>query len=198
MHASISELLAVRDGEKGIAYQHVTDCQMCQLEIKRLDDIGSRLVDLPEVEVPDDSWQKIVAQRTQSTSVKPSGSLVRSIYALAASIMIVGFSAILTFKSTPETEILSDIRAESRALEKVLASFRVNNSNLTMSQEFKLEQLHWQLMVLDQKLSAPERGLNKASLENLWQERIKTMNTMLATYNNDPSALKYPVERNLL
>jgi len=196
MHANITELLAAREGELGLASAHISTCQQCQQELKKLDLISADLKQLPERDVPEDAWQNILSAHKKSPrqqSLQKTVSLTRAIYALAASILVVGFTLITNTSKPIESPLnptlvsnaLPALEAESRALEYTLANYQLSEESLTSAQQFKIEQLQWQLMLLDRKLMVSQQQQNIELLEALWAERIKNLNELHVTYNSE-------------
>jgi len=196
MHANITELLAAREGELGLASAHISTCQQCQQELKKLNLISADLKQLPERDVPEDAWQNILSAHKKSPrqqSLQKTVSLTRAIYALAASILVVGFTLITNTSKPIESPLnptlvsnaLPALEAESRALEYTLANYQLSEESLTSAQQFKIEQLQWQLMLLDRKLMVSQQQQNIELLEALWAERIKNLNELHVTYNSE-------------
>jgi hypothetical protein len=196
MHANITELLAARDGELGLASAHISTCQQCQKELKQLDIIAADLKQLPEQDVPEQAWKNILLAHKKSPSqqsLQKTVSLTRAIYALAASILVVGFTLIINTSQPSEPQlnhglvnnVLPALEAESRALEYTLANYQQNEASLTSAQQFKIEQLQWQLMRVDRKLMISQQQQNIELLEALWAERIKNLNELHVTYNSE-------------
>ncbi len=196
MHANITELLAAREGELGLASAHISTCLQCQQELKQLDDIAADLNKYPEQDVPEQAWQNILLAHKKSPrqqSLQKTVSLTRAIYALAASILVVGFTLIINTSPSSDTQLnrllvnnaLPALEAESRTLEYTLANYQQNEASLTSAQQFKIEQLQWQLMLVDRKLMISQQQQNIELLEALWAERIKNLNELHVTYNSE-------------
>ena len=211
MHANLTELLAAREGELGLASAHISTCQQCQQELTQLDIISGELKQLPEHDVPEKAWQKILSIHKKSPtqqSLQKTFSLTRAIYALAASVLVVGFTLVIN-SSQPNESLLNSpllsntqmgntlvnhtlvnnslpvLEAESRTLEYTLANYQQGEENLTSAQQFKIEQLQWQLMMLDRKLMVSQQQQDIKLLEALWAERIKNLNELHITYNSE-------------
>jgi len=195
MHANMTELLAAREGEQGLASAHISACAKCRQELVHLNSIAADLKTLPEHEVPENAWQNVLSAHKKSPvqqTLQRTVSLTRAIYALAASILVVGFTLIINPYQSPELQfdvltnnVLPALEAESRALEYTLANYQQNTDNLTSAQLFKIEQLQWQLMLLDRKLMISQQQQDVELLETLWSERIKSLNELHVTYNSE-------------
>ncbi|GLX79201.1 hypothetical protein tinsulaeT_25410 [Thalassotalea insulae] len=192
MHANMSELLAAREGELGLASAHIAHCAVCKAELAKLEGIAEQLRQLPNDVQSQTGWDDIVKAHKQYTSEyknRESAPLIRSIYALAASIMIVGFSAILSFTPLNESskdDLISGLQAESRALEYTLAHYQPSEQHLTAAQQFKLEQMQWQLMMLDRRLVETQLQQNLVQQKSLWQSRVEHLYDMHAVYSSEP------------
>lgn len=200
----MTELLAAREGELGLASSHIVECQFCQNEIKKLELISTELQELPDQQTPNTEWKDIVRvhkKQPQQMVLKKTISLTRAVYALAASILLVGFTAILNFKQAPAIPIdnlLAELQAQSRALEYVLSNYPDKEVQLTPLQSFKVEQLQWQLTMLDKKLMDIRPHQNNKQLEALWATRVKHLNTLHAAYNSQPITTVRHEQRDLL
>jgi hypothetical protein len=80
---------------------------------------------------------------------------------------------------------LPELQAESRALEYTLANYQLNQVHLSSAQQFKIERLQWQLMLLDRKLMVSQQQQDIELLETLWADRIKNLNELHVTYNSE-------------
>ena len=189
MHASMTELLAARDGELGLASSHIIECQFCQNEIGKLELISKGLQELPDQQTPNTAWKDIVSsynKQPQQRKLQKATSLIRAVYALAASILVVGFTTILNVNQAPASQVdnlLAELQAESRALEYVLSNYPFRDGQLTPQQNFKVEQLQWKLTMLDKRLMDIHPQQNNKQLEALWATRVKHLNTLHAAYN---------------
>jgi len=202
-HPNITELLAIRDGESTSASVHVSTCQICQDELNKIEILVAELCHLHEPQLPEDAWEKIVAKHN-NTQPKPPGKptpLSKVLYALAASVLLVGFITLLSPNktiNTPLVSVLPELKAESRALEHILANYQTNSLELSASQQFKIEKIQWELMLLDQKLSLNNKQNNEKQLEKLWLNRIENLTTLHAIYNNNPEVMLAQSTRNLI
>ena len=70
MHASIEQLLSVRDADPIDAQvaDHVRQCATCSARLRRLATMRERLQNLPQPEPPTDSWEHIRTQLEQPRS----------------------------------------------------------------------------------------------------------------------------------
>src|SRR5882757_8604897 len=61
MHASVQELISLRDGEPSDVNtaQHVADCRQCSSELVRLTSLAMQLRQLPTLQPPQRSWSAI-------------------------------------------------------------------------------------------------------------------------------------------
>ncbi|MBV1911448.1 MAG: hypothetical protein KUG78_19300 [Kangiellaceae bacterium] len=212
MHANITELLAARDGEIGLASRHIAKCESCQHEILKLDRVSTELNHVAVQHTPSTHWDDILIahkcidkerQRAKLLQVPltKKHALTRPLYTLAASILAVGFTAIFNFKQPPVAPIenlLLELQAQSSALEYVLSNYSENDIQLTQLQSFQIEKLQWQLVMLDQQLIDMQSKKNIEQLEVLWTNRVKHLNTLHAAYNKEPVILESLEQRELL
>lgn len=203
MHPTLNDLLTVRDGGKSDANRHVLNCKFCQQELANIETIADNLSDLPEQDVPLDAWKKVI--RTEGVDAKIVSRSHRRFsnsfkYGVAASFVITVFITLFAMVRSPNilTSDQPELMAESKALIYTLAGKNLDKSQLTSRQQFKIEQLQWQLMMLDQRLALVEASNNSEQLEQLLGQRIQHLKLLHAAYSgNDPSLLR-PVERNIL
>lgn len=206
-HPNLTELLAIRDGEPSSANIHVSSCQVCQDELIKIEilvDELHRQSQTPELKVPDNAWQNILANNKHSPNPKMSASpasLTRAVYALAASILLVGFALLWSNFQSPALPLISalpELKAESSVLEDTLANYQNGNVELSAEQQFKIEKIQWNLMLLDQRLILSNQRQNKEELEDLWAKRIQDLTSLHAVYNNNPTVMQPLAARSLL
>jgi len=123
MHASIDQLLEIKDGEPCSMRDHVSECEVCQKALAELHSfesmVGSAMIDAADKIPSDDAWNRIQQtldleselDRLDSSNVvsmpmyaagSPAGgnnSLTKAVYSLAASIAFVGLIGVFMFSA---------------------------------------------------------------------------------------------------
>lgn len=100
MHASIEELLSLRDGEDDAAFAHVASCAQCRAALERLRRTRSALAELPLQEPAPSAWSEI--QRRAARQPKHSRVwMFTSGMGAAAALMIIGLIVLRAERSTP-------------------------------------------------------------------------------------------------
>ncbi|MBX2848187.1 MAG: hypothetical protein KTR16_07705 [Acidiferrobacterales bacterium] len=152
VHASLSELIEIRDGEPNAYEAHVAGCSFCQARLeevytaaKTLQDTMLFAADLP---VPDTAWLNIEKQlkdklssdahasssmvprelmATQNKSPRPSfwSSINAAVYSLAAAIMFTGMVTLYTSQQSNQ-----QARQDSLALQASIQSLMDNSRGL--------------------------------------------------------------------
>jgi hypothetical protein len=109
MHASVIELLSLRDGEPvaGEAARHVAGCPHCTSELERVTALRARLRSLPEMstqqEDDDDLWQRIESsqERHPGASQSPNRYLALAAGFVWAAVALVWF--LVARQDSPES-----------------------------------------------------------------------------------------------
>lgn len=195
MHATIEQILDIKDGIKTPVDHHVAECQSCQKALQEIMQMHHELNHLKEESVPSDAWQKIRLNSTITQNQSKSTSLVRAIYTLAASILI-GSVIIVGFGNNPYSEQdrqyneLIRVMVESNTLENVIAKQITNGSHLVNSvNQLRIDQLKWRLMLIDQKIESLEANTTDRKL-SLWQDRVRALEAIYDSfYNNQPPSI---------
>ncbi|MFT6408546.1 MAG: hypothetical protein ACJAQ6_001966, partial [Arenicella sp.] len=136
MHATIAQLLDIKDGQQSALRDHVGECKQCQIALAQLQlfesKIGLSMFDAADKVPSNDVWLRIQnsldqanAEQAELNNGKPQASaqiasnvhklafaqqpsLSKAIYALAASIAFVGVVSIFMFsqQQNSQTQIL--------------------------------------------------------------------------------------------
>jgi hypothetical protein len=203
MHASIEQLLDIKDGIESPMTGHVESCDQCQAELAYLDKMGQQVFEAMDNEPPSGSWDRILSEsglqvaETHSTphmaahaidAVKSPASLSRSIYTLAASIMFVGLVSIFMVsqqnsvrQQTGQMQATIDqLMLNSRGLETVLQQVVVQDERLSEEDRAEAERLYWRLTYVDQELHNvnPDEPEDAERIQILWNDRIEVLNEL--------------------
>lgn len=126
LHATIEQLLEIKDGQQNAASLHVRSCECCQLELQALNEINEQLFTVADQQPAPELWQRIqqsvestglvneldpndttthvplellAAQAAKQGSAAQHRSLSYAIYTLAASILVTGFIGLYMFSN---------------------------------------------------------------------------------------------------
>lgn len=195
MHASIEQLLELRDEAAGASRQlrsHVDGCPRCAAELARLGELRDELQALAPVAPPGDAWEKIV-QRATSKSHTQRRHAPRWPLALAASVVLALLVvwlfpasrqempvSVASGVTTPAVSATAELVAESQRLERLLHQFdyepRVVNAGMADTIVALEDQIAW----VDYGLTAGrEAGLSEREARALWQQRVELMNSLV-------------------
>lgn len=189
-HASLEQLLEIRDGEASPAQAHVSQCDFCQEQLTALDNPAGLLFLEAETPPPPNAYAKIQAaleekRRMQQASETPmlhampevQGAVTSSrwqststaIYTLAFAVAFTGLVSL--YSSQRESEFAAQnnlalqasiqaLKDNSRGLEHVLQSVGARGDILSNTDRLEADRLYWRLMMVDQKIQEGNRNEN--------------------------------------
>lgn len=203
MHASLEQLLEVRDGGETTpdVADHVADCGECARELDRLRRLRARMQALPAFTPPSaNRWSAICDRGTRN---EPTPGLrwlgAIGLMSLAASLAIVavfvrapapavpgtaaGFDPILTLAAAgdasgtpPET---LELVARSRLLETTLRALTARPEVVNAGTESTIEMLEGHVALVDYQLSVAATQLSDEEAHRLWERRVELMDSLL-------------------
>jgi hypothetical protein len=204
MHASIEELLSLRDGEPGpqAAAAHVADCARCRTELDQLRHVRTALSALPLQEPAPSAWAEITARAARPE--RPRKALVLgSAFAAAAALALIGLlvarmqepastqapalatttpapapSTSPVTSAAPDTEALI---ARSRRLEAALARVRYEPQVVNAGTAATIEALEEHIALVDYRLNLDAADpLPAEQSHRLWQQRVDLMDSLVS------------------
>lgn len=205
-HASIEQLLEIKDGQSNAVSEHVRDCDLCQQELLALEEINHQLFVAAD-QVPDPAlWERIkaTAENKPASAEVPlellaaqqanngGQSLSRAIYTLAASILVTGFIGLYMFANNggqlTQTQLMQaniqQLMMHSRNMEQALQKVSLQGDLLTATQRTEADRLYWQLAYLDQMIH--ESNIDSQSdpqrVEVLWNNRVEALRELNQIY----------------
>ncbi len=208
-HASLEQLLEIKDGTENLASQHVNACDYCQAELSVLQSIQSKLFEQADEAPAPHLWQRIEATivggintsttapielvvANQSNNVAQQRSLSHAVYTLAASIFVTGFIGLYMFthnnSSRTQNELLQaniqQLMINSRGMEQALEKVALQSELLTATQRTQADRLYWQLAYLDQMIheSNVDTQTDPQRVEVLWNNRIQALRDLNQLY----------------
>lgn len=206
MHATLKDLISVRDGEPVGAdiAGHVRGCEECGAVLAALSEVRRELRRLPELEPPSHSWAAI-EQQLRSPAPRPRSSLgsrvtgwragtAAAAAGLGALVFVLLIEPIMR-GSSPATDsgesrhdnktsqTLDPVRvlvARSQELEAVLNGLpRPTVERAATSAA--IDELQARIEVLDLQLSNPdESGLSGPQAQQLWSQRVQLLDSLVS------------------
>lgn len=189
MHARLDQLLSLRDGEpveRQVA-AHVADCAACAAVLAGASTVRDRLRALPVAAAdPGDGWGGVRARLAARERALRRRATVASL-ATAASVATLGLLAALRFNDSPPqpaapapvSAAVVDLRAESQALEAMLAALPERPAVAREATAVPIDALESQVQWLDHQLSIAADGLPARQAEQLWRDRVEVMNSLV-------------------
>jgi hypothetical protein len=202
MHATVKNLIGIRDGEPIDAdiARHVAECHQCGAELLRLMRLRTDLRRLAAFEPPSRSWAAI-ERRLQSPAVTPrrapdwrgSGWRATSWRATAAAALLAGLILVLLIgpvmhghraanpvgATANSGEALGSLVARSQQLETILGGLQRPRLERAATSA-AIDELQARIEVLDMQLSsAPENGLSGTQAQQLWSERVQLLSSLV-------------------
>jgi hypothetical protein len=206
MHATVKDLISVRDGEPvgaGIA-EHVGGCEECSAALAELSEVRRELRRLPDYEPPSRSWAAIEQQlRSPALARRRSWDWRATGWRAQAAAAAVGLGALLfvlligpiMHGSSPDTH-----SSESHQSNKTAQAFEPVGALVARSQELEavlnglprprveraatsaaIDELQARIEVLDLQLSnADESGLSGPQAQQLWSQRVQLLNSLVS------------------
>ena len=207
MHATLKDLISVRDGEPVGANvaEHVGGCEQCSAALEELSVVRRELRRLSDYEPPSHGWVGI-EQQLRSRALAPrrsSGWRATNWRAAAAVTAAVGLGAMvfglligpIRHGSSPATdsseshqsnqtaqspEPVAALVARSQQLEAILSGLpRPGVERAATSAA--IDELQARIEVLDLQLSsADESGLSGPQAQQLWSQRVQLLNSLVS------------------
>jgi hypothetical protein len=202
MHASIEQLLSVRDADPIDAQvaEHVRQCATCSARLRRLAVMRERLQNLPQSEPPGDSWEHIRTRFVQPRSHDSrrgarvvAGVAVGAVFLIGAVMMIRGQNdapeAPLQADDPPQVAApgnvgqvtqVADLVAQSQHLDYLLQSLPERPHIERVSTAATIDTIEERIAWLDFQLSdTPARALSDEQARRLWSERVELMDSLV-------------------
>jgi hypothetical protein len=199
MHASIDNLLSLRDGQPvdAATVAHVDQCARCLAELRKLRETQVKLQSLPQLDAPS-SFQEI-----QRAMARPANAPRRIVSArLVAALAFVTLTAIFFValrdgtrtpvaehkpveQQTPAIDIIETARvpelvARSQQLEDLLQKLPDRPRIERVSTAAMIDTIEDRIQWLDFQLSdARDSGLNEEQTRRLWRERVELMDSLV-------------------
>jgi hypothetical protein len=179
-HATMDELLALRDGEGTVwTRDHAAACTACTAELFRLEQMRARLKALPVMSPPRDRWSEIRVRARKDRRSR----WVRSAVGIAAAAALTGLTFIaLQPKPADASEqvALDRAMARSQALEQTLKAIGPEAQVLNGDAARAVAELEDRLTRIDAQLGQPSVwGQDRGTAADLWQERAGVLGALV-------------------
>lgn len=213
MHASIEQLLDIKDGIESPISEHVESCEQCQAESAFLGKIGTQLFEAHDQQPDSDAWNRILEESNLHSgsggtagnvhfmaTAKPNHSLSRAIYTLAASVVFVGLVTVFMVSQQNNSArqqadqmqaSINQLMSNSQGLENVLQQVVVKNDRLNADDRAAAERLYWKLTYVDQELheANPDEPKDAERIKILWSDRVEVLNELNRLFYQRKDAL---------
>jgi hypothetical protein len=193
MHVSIEQLLDDPGLTKQAEIQkHLESCLSCRMEVQSIRQTQHRLVSLPQLEPPEQSWTNI--QAALHAASRPSRLAVWYV-AAAASVAVIAVLIINqrpaeeTLKAAPSRSLTENARAnegivalmeQSRHLDLVLQGLPNRPRVERVAMAATLDSIEDRIQWLDMQLTyASAAESDDARTQTLWRERVDLMDSLV-------------------
>ncbi len=199
MHASIDELLSLRDGEPlaAVTQVHIEDCQVCAARLRELMQRQQSLRELPQPAVPAIDFSSI---QSRAATLQQTRLQTRYRWAAAAAIVVCASIGFATFErdpveptfvrslSPPPADVgllpVAKLVAQSRELDELLQRLPAPRQVQRVSSAATLDRIEQRVQWIDSQLSSiPDRAMAQARgdevEQRLWQERVNLMDSLV-------------------
>jgi hypothetical protein len=199
MHASIHELLSIRDGEpiEAQLLQHVDGCGTCSMELARLQQVRERMRSLEMPQPPQAAWEQIRTSVQQPARMPARRAAFFAAAALAGVAVISGLllrysgsepspspqvllPEVPAHVPSPSSVSIEQLVAQSRELDELLSYLPDRPVVERIAMAATMDTIEQRVQWLDQQLSyAPAAGLGDAQTYRLWRERVDLMDSLV-------------------
>jgi hypothetical protein len=178
-HATLEELLALRDGEGGAwAREHVALCAVCAAELERLEQVRSQLRALPAFAPPRDRWP-LIAQAARQERRRRRRSWSSGAVA-AAAVLVLGFIVLRHPGTASQDAAVRQAMAESAAMEQVFRSLQPDQRAMTGSTAGVVADLEDRLAQVDAALNDPTaQRADPGRVAELWKQRAGLLSALV-------------------
>jgi len=191
MHARLEQLLSLRDGEPvdALIRDHVAECVSCAAELARLATTREHLRSLPMLDPPNQLWMNISARIKQVESQHSKARPVWISLGVAAAALIV--TTLSWFQDAHESSVvlrpsvsssqtqLTALVQRSQQLEAELNALPQRPSVERVATAVNIDGIEQRIQWLDFHLSAANDVLDQMQTQQLWQERVNLMDSLV-------------------
>jgi hypothetical protein len=190
MHARLEQLLSLRDGEPVEAFtrDHVAKCASCAAQLTSLATTREQLRSLPMLDPPTELWTRI-SERLTDIDMRRSrmGPVLISVAAASVVAVAVGITywyvpheSNATMQSDNKAQAeLSVLVERSQRLEAALGALPQRPSVERVATAANIDGIEQRIQWLDFHLTAANDSLDQAQTQQLWQERVNLMDSLV-------------------
>jgi anti-sigma factor RsiW len=195
-HASIEELLSLRDGEAVAAATdaHVAACATCRTELAKLHALRAGLRALPPQPTAPDAWARVVARveppvmlvaRRSRMQLALAGLAASLAVAVALGSLVLRVPPALSTSGSLATATRSDptieeLRGRSQRLEAVLAAIAAQPRVTSARSAGAIAELEDGIALVDYQLAqVDDAGLDETTRRALWRKRVELMESLV-------------------
>jgi hypothetical protein len=213
MHATVQELITLRDGELVSAdvVQHVAACRECHAEFSRLLRLRERLRELPGFQPPAFDATALAARAARAER-RPALSRI-AVPLVAASLGLIAFvtltqsvfrnpaTATATAQQQPgptrePSAAVQQLMARSQRLEAALQELPQRPAVEHVATSSAIDALQARIQLLDAQLAAmPAGGMNPEQSYALWNDRVQLLNSLVGVRYAEATRDSYPTTR---
>jgi hypothetical protein len=191
MHARVEQLLSLRDGEpiEATVREHIAGCASCAAELTHLATTREHLRSLPMLDPPNELWGKISNRIAQGDSRRDP---VRAVWVSVAAAAAIALFAIVLISYPPSNSTvalhapaeapqgkLSALVERSQQLEAELGALPQRPSVERVATAANIDGIELRIQWLDFHLSAANDVLDQTQTQQLWQERVNLMDSLV-------------------
>lgn len=182
-HCTLTDLLAIRDGEGSFATRrHLDECAACRAQLDRLHQRQAALKALLPLHPPRDRWPEVRAMAAAARRRKRwVGAGWISVAVAAAVVGLVGVRAVnLRYQAGVGRVSLDSLVKESQKLEEALRVYDPTSRVLNGRAAGTIAQLEDRIALLDAQLADVQRaGARPDEVLKLWQQRVQLMGALV-------------------
>ncbi|MBU6422119.1 MAG: hypothetical protein KGQ62_08560 [Gammaproteobacteria bacterium] len=197
MHASLEQLIALRDGQPltAEAGAHVRACAECSHELTRLTEWQRHLRALPAFSAPENGWARVTERLEKPAGERRAHWLPAAVIGLVASLVAavalvawhlplsVSPAATGTYNAAANASQLAQLQAQSRYLESAVQSMnadadpRIVNAGTAAT----VAALEDRIALVDYSINhSATQPQASAQLTQLWRQRVDLMQSLAA------------------
>ncbi len=196
MHASIDQLLSVRDGEPvdATVRVHVESCRDCAAAVQQMRGVRQNLAALPQVEPNPEAWRFVGARIAARERSARRRTIALRVVAAASVASLALFATLYGSGSgparDPDTVVaqqpasnkeVASLVDRSLDLERALAALPSRPAIERAETSLPIDALQARVQWIDQQLSlADAAGATAEDAEQLWRARVEVMRSLVS------------------
>jgi hypothetical protein len=190
MHARLDQLLSLRDGEPSdtSVRDHVVKCTHCATQLARLATTREHLLSLPMLDPPSELWTRISQRISQAPQQRLTARHLWIGASAAAAVLLV--VSVVLFEAPGDLKLasqsndrsgieLSALVERSQQLEVALGALPQRPSVERVATAANIDGIEQRIEWLDFHLTAANESLDQAQTQQLWQERVNLMDSLV-------------------